>query len=71
MLQRGEKYSSKVSDCSTPSEGRNKQGAGDCSKPRPAKNAGLHQAYITSKMQENCIGKASLKEEEHSIGLAS
>ena len=23
---------------------RNKQGAGDCSKPRPAKNAGLQQA---------------------------
>ena len=34
------------------------------------KNAGLQQAYITSKMPENCIGKASLKEEEHIIGLA-
>ena len=70
------KYSSKVNsycDCSMPSqagEDRNKQGTRDCSKPRPVKNAGLQQAYITSMMPENCIGKASLGEEEHSIGLA-
>ena len=44
------KYGSKVNDycnCSKPSqagEDRNKQEAGDCSKPRPAKNAGLQQA---------------------------
>ena len=77
MLQRDEKekekYSSKINsyDCSMPSkagEDRNKQGAGDCSKPRPsAKNAGMQQAYITSKMPENYIGKGSLKEEDHSI----
>ena len=61
-----EKYGSKVNsycDCSTPSqagEDRNKQGARDCNKPRPAKNAELQQAYIISKIQENCTGKASL-----------
>ena len=44
------KYGSKVNsycDCSKPSQAgqdRNKQGVGDCSKSRPAKNAGLQQA---------------------------
>ena len=53
--ERKKKYRSKVNsycDCTKPSqagEDRNKQGAGDCSKPRPPKNAGLQQAKIASK----------------------
>ena len=53
--ERKEKFGTKVNsycDCSKPSqagEDRNKQGAGDCSKPRPAENAWLQQAYMARK----------------------